>query len=212
LFNACGKGDDNKVRQILLGGRADIDYITSAGSTAAYVAAQEGHVNCLKLLTQRGADLNKQADNGNGYAPIHIACQLGRLDCIAWLLGKVDVNSATFKGGATPAMIACMNGHLQVLKLLIEHQADLNRPDFIGNTPLHYASIFGRYKLVSLLIQNHVDINARNARGETPLFLARQHGHSRAMKLLMEHEAEDEGGERRSEAELEEFKVQLIHE
>ena len=103
-----------------------------------------------------------------------------------------------------------MNGHLQVLKLLIEHQADLNRPDCDGNTPLHAASMFGRFKLVSLLIQNHADINARNARGETPLFLARQHGHSRAMELLMEHEAEDVGC-KISEAELEEFKVQLIH-
>ena len=76
---------------------------------------------------------------------------------------------------------------------------------------MHMASLFGRVKMVSLLIHNHVDINARNARGETPLFLARQHGHKRATELLMEHEAE-EGGERMSEANLEEWKVQLIHE
>ena len=76
---------------------------------------------------------------------------------------------------------------------------------------LHVASMFGRVKMVSLLIRNHVDINARNARGETSLFLARQYGHKRATELLMEHEAEDVGGEARSEAELEEFKVQLIH-
>jgi ankyrin repeat protein len=99
-----------------------------------------------------------------------------------------------------------------MLKLLIEHQADLNRADWNGDTPMHVASTLGRVKLVSLLIRNHVDFNAHNNRGETPLFLARQFGHNRATELLMEHEAEDAGGKARTEAELEEWKVQLIHE
>ena len=139
-----------------------------------------------------------------------MACQDGRVDCIALLLDTVDVNSATSKEGWTPAIISCQSGHVLVLKLLIEHQADLNRPNYQSSTLLHMASLFGRVKIVSLLIRNHVDIR-NHARGETPLFLARQHGHKRATELLMEHEAE-EGGERMSEANLEEWKVQLIHE
>ena len=144
-------------------------------------------MNCLKLLAQHGADLKKQTDKG--WAPIHIACRKGRIDCTALLLGKVDVNSATSKGEITPAILACQAGHLQVLKLLIEHQADLNRPDWNGDTPLHAASMFGRYKLVSLLIHNHADITARNVRGQTPLFFAQKHGyakigHTKVIELL----------------------------
>ena len=46
----------------------------------AYVAAQEGHVNCLKLLAQHGAGLEKLVDD-IGNAPIHIAWMTGRVDC-----------------------------------------------------------------------------------------------------------------------------------
>jgi hypothetical protein len=50
LCISCVDGDENKVRQILLGGRVDINYAGFEGFTPAYAAAQEGHVNCLAVL------------------------------------------------------------------------------------------------------------------------------------------------------------------
>ena len=129
LYNACFNGDENKVRQILVGARADIDYTTqNTGATAAYIAAYKGHVNCLSLLSQHEADLNKQANDG--FAPIHVACSKGRVDCTALLLSKVDVNSASSKRKATPAFLACLFGHEFMLQLLILHNA--------GNTPITF--------------------------------------------------------------------------
>jgi ankyrin repeat protein len=80
LCISCVDGDENKVRQILLGGRVDINYAGLEGCTPAFLAAYEGHVNCLAVLAQHGADLSKEADNG--WAPIHVACQKGRVDCM----------------------------------------------------------------------------------------------------------------------------------
>ena len=50
------------MRKLLLGGTADVNHGETDGCTPAYAATEGGHVNCLKLLAEHGADLNKGTD------------------------------------------------------------------------------------------------------------------------------------------------------
>jgi ankyrin repeat protein len=146
-YNAVGDENNQKI----LGSNADIDSINIEGCSPAYISAQQGHLNCLKLLAEHGADLNKKSDDG--WAPIHTACQSGKFDCAAFLLETVDANTVTSEEGRTPAILACAFGHDQVLQLLIDHNATLNQGDNKGQTPAYVSAQEGHLNCLKLLAQ-----------------------------------------------------------
>ena len=51
--------------------------------TPAYMAAENGHIECLRLLKKVGCDLG-QADN-DGVTPAHRAAEGGHEDCLRLL-------------------------------------------------------------------------------------------------------------------------------
>jgi ankyrin repeat protein len=202
------EGEVGRARQILLSG-VDVNG-QSQGATPAWIACYKGHTECLSLLINHGAQLDK-ADN-KGATPAFIACQNGHTECLSLLINhgaQLDKADAT---GTTPAYIACQNGHVKILHLLIQHGADLRLADTSGRSPAHMASVIGRVKMLALIKRVNADlINHRDNRGRTPLFYARQLDHDDAVEWLIEHGAE-EVGEPMEGAELEAIKVlsQLI--
>ena len=54
------------------------------GGTAVFAASQQGHAGCVSLLWKRGADITARIKSG--YAPVHIACRIGHLDCLRVLI------------------------------------------------------------------------------------------------------------------------------
>eukprot|EP00729_Bicosta_minor_P011590 gene11590-biopygen26054 len=57
---------------------------TDTGATPAYMAAQEGHADCLKLLLEHGAKPN-QARTTDGTTPACMAAQNGHAECLKLL-------------------------------------------------------------------------------------------------------------------------------
>jgi ankyrin repeat protein len=88
-----------------------------------YVAAQQGQVECIRLLHELGADVNRCKTSGA--SPVFIAAQQGHVECIRVLpeLG-VDVNKCR-TGGASPVCIAAEKGHVECLRLLSELGANV---------------------------------------------------------------------------------------
>ena len=82
LWNACMEGEVGRARQILLSG-VDVNG-QSQGVTPAYIACQNGHTECLSLLINHGAQLNK-ADN-RGVTPAYTACQNGHVKILHLLI------------------------------------------------------------------------------------------------------------------------------
>jgi len=56
---------------------ADLNSTNSDGRTAVWTAADEGHLDIIKLLVDAGADVNI-ADNYLNDTPLHIAANYGR--------------------------------------------------------------------------------------------------------------------------------------
>jgi ankyrin repeat protein len=52
-----------------------VDLPSPDGSTALYVAAQQGHVDVVRALIKAGADVNRTKEGA--VAPLHIAAQEG---------------------------------------------------------------------------------------------------------------------------------------
>ena len=86
IHAASFRGDERMIRDLQAEFPAlSMDWVHPVdGGTAALVATQEGHVRCLKLLSERGADLTKRTNIG--YAPVHSACRFGHTDCLSFLL------------------------------------------------------------------------------------------------------------------------------
>jgi ankyrin repeat protein len=97
---------------------------TTYGGTALIWAAQKGHMEVVKFLLERGADVHAKAVNGA--TALIIAAQNDRTGIVKLLLEKgADVNAKANDGG-TALTVAAQYGCLEIVKLLNEKGAEAN--------------------------------------------------------------------------------------
>jgi len=74
-------------------------------STPLHWAAERGHVKCVTLLLQYGADVTA-TDHALGRTALHDAAHRGHVDCVAALLQSDALNvDARTKLGRTPLLL-----------------------------------------------------------------------------------------------------------
>jgi ankyrin repeat protein len=145
-------------------------------------------VEVVRILAERGADINKAMNDGA--TPLLVASQNGHVDVVRILIGRgADINKAD-NDGVTPLWIASLNGHVEVVSILAERGADINKAMNDGATPLHAASLKGHVEVVSILTEKGADINKTNSGGDTPLYVASEAGSEEVVKILLEKGAE----------------------
>ena len=82
------------------------------------MSAQNGHLNCLRLLHDAGYDLGQAIDDGS--TPAFIAAAHGHVNCLRLLQDAgCDLEQAR-NDGCTPAFIATERGHTDCVRLLKE--------------------------------------------------------------------------------------------
>lgn len=172
-------------------------------SDALCYAARQDHVETLKLLLERGADV-QYANGFNAWTALHEAALCGSINACNLLLDRgADIN-AKDKYGSTPLYYAAGNGRKNACKLLLDRGADVNASDNRNWTPLHDAlnSNTGAVDIdiCCMLLDAGADINAVTSDGFTPLHLAAKGGNINACRLLVYRGAdltiEDSNGKR----------------
>jgi ankyrin repeat protein len=126
----------------LLSQGADVNYVqryTDEGeewsTTPLIAAALNSHVDAVRVLISRGAEVNKQ-EPCNGCTALHAAGIKGHKEAAIYLLDHgADVNAKEDQG-VTPLTFAAQEGHLPLVDLLVLRGADLNLTNFQGATPL----------------------------------------------------------------------------
>ncbi|MDD5676992.1 MAG: ankyrin repeat domain-containing protein [Kiritimatiellae bacterium] len=157
--------------------------IANDGSTALHVAAQFNRLDEVKLLLEKGADIN--AANNIGITPLHLAALAGHNDMVALLLAhKADVKTKDVFG-LTSLHCAAQYGHAKTMYLLLDKGAEIESKTYTqGLTPLHWAAFWGHIEGIKCLLNSGADINACDNNGNTPLTWAEAYGQHDMARLL----------------------------
>ncbi|WEW59218.1 hypothetical protein PRK78_004687 [Emydomyces testavorans] len=178
-------------------------------------AAQETQVGRLRVILEKGADID--AKDPGGWTALAVAAFEGSQEAVQLLLeegAKVNIRGsdqwtplwyAIDRGheaamsllieygadvnasafGTTPLMLAVEKQSMAMVETLIRVGADLNAQDYRGQTALHMAALLGLEEIMLLLARKGADLNVRNDMGKTALMLAVENQEQTIVKLLL---------------------------
>lgn len=169
----------------------------------AHEAAKYGHVNCLRVLHQLGADLC--ARDSSERTPAHDAAQWGAANCLRTLHELGVPLTAADDEGKTPAYEAAENIKINCLRALSEvlSAEELNAPATDGTTPLMAACFQTEHgrpnrqkKCLWLLLNAGAQLEAMDENGETALVHACYAGSENCVSVLIKAGADVNGIDR----------------
>jgi len=158
--------------------------------------------------------VNVNAQDEDHETPLHLACNLGRLEFVLVLIDHGAIVHAQNKRGRTPLHklvhdISCNSearpNLKDIVQVLLERGANPNARDEDKATPLHLASSDCGLQLVPLFLDCGADACAKDNLGQTPLHrllrkscVCANKDYLGPVHLLLSHgvdvNAEDEGG------------------
>jgi len=156
---AAAIGDTERVAAILDQQPELLDAFSIEGFTAVGLAAHFGHLETLRLLLVKGADVNVVSRHPIGATPL-IAALFGRQVEAAKILIEDGADVTARRGG---------KGWPRA-----------------GWSPLHYAAAYGFVDVISALLARGADGRARDDAEKTPLDVAREARQQEAERLLLE--------------------------
>jgi len=119
------------------------------GESPLMMAALQGHIEAVRLLIERGADVNKP-----GWTPLHYAAsknQPAQDQVAALLLEHHAYIDAASPNGTTPLMMAAQYGSMAVLQLLLDEGADPLLKNQLGLRAVDFAARAQRPDSLALL-------------------------------------------------------------
>jgi hypothetical protein len=191
-MSARREGSASLVFQMLTRG-ADPRAHDSLGVTALHLAAETGDAETIRLLIEKGAEIDAR-DSLAGFTPLEDAAASNHLESVRLLLSRgPDINVATNPpraklevGKLTPLMRAAVFGTPQMIEILLQAGAKVNEKDVQGRTPLMLAvaSETQDPDIVRLLLQAGAEVHAASATGETALAWAVKFGSPSVINAL----------------------------
>jgi len=161
IFNAIEKGSYSAV-EYFLSLNVSANAKNKEGENALYYAARVGYLNIMKLLINKGANLNgipgyDKQRHYQSFMPLQVASQKGRTSAVQLL---IDYNVAINRYGSyhfQRDVGEC--GYVQILKMLLAQGAEFDDKDWL----LYDAAHKGYTQLVKVLLENGVTMNKRRA-------------------------------------------------
>lgn len=157
------------------------------GITPLMYAAETGSVDAMRLLIDRGADVNAQ----NAFGSTALMWSASDPAKVRLLLGHgADVNIVARSGRTALIVAAFTNPSAEIVRLLLAKGAKVGVMDRMHVTPLNAATFGNDTTTVRLLLEAGGDINTPDTFiGLTPLMNAAGNRNVEAVKLLLAHGA-----------------------
>jgi ankyrin repeat protein len=161
----------------------DIKLSDGETHTALGVAAKIGNIEVMRLLIDRGAEVNERV--AGDMTPLKMASIFGKTEAVRFLLEKGAVVDGVNSFHQTPLMLAASQGRTEIVKCLIENGAKINCRDKDRMTALMSAAQYGRTEVVKYLVEKNANVNAKNKDKMTALMIASEHGHIKIVHVLL---------------------------
>jgi len=185
LYTAIRGSDQAQVERLLQNG-ADVNLRDRrGGATPLMYAAALGSLDTMKLLIEKGADVNARS-TGGATALMWAATDLAK---VRLLVDRgADVNAVSERGRTALLLAAMSDQSAEIVRLLLSRRADAHAVDKEGTSTLLAASFGNDTATIRQLVEAGVNVNAANAAtvfGNAPLMNAASHGNYEAVKLLL---------------------------
>jgi ankyrin repeat protein len=136
--------------------RARLEARSNQGFTALLSAAQRGHHAVVRVLEERGADVNV-AFTLTHQSALWKAALYGHLATVETLLSLgARVDSQAFNG-STPLLVASQEGRTDCVLALLQAGADATLRQSDGAAALHQAAVRNRAGAVAALLEHGCD-------------------------------------------------------
>jgi hypothetical protein len=162
---AARKGEDKLVVELYRLYRG-LPENANAGGTALTWAAAHNDAETVKILLDRGLDINATDDQGR--TALHQAIHWGPHNVGRLLEKGAKVNVKT-KSGETPLMLAAQASHPEVVTMLLDKKAEVNARDAEDRTALMYAAKAGRLANARALLGHGANVHLKDKAGRTAL-------------------------------------------
>lgn len=118
--------------------KTQVEWRSDKDESPLMLSSIKGHVDLVKQLIAKDADVNK-----TGWTPLHYAASGAKVEVMTILLEHSAYIDAESPNGSTPLMMAAMYGNAQSVQTLLEAGADptltnqqgLNAADFARRVP-----------------------------------------------------------------------------
>ena len=163
-------------------------------------ASVNGHVECIKALLNKGADVNYRDQMGvavniqsetmysyrnrRGYTPLMHAAEAGKENCLKFLVQTGAEVNLSNEDGDTAIIAASKGGNFNVMKFLLESGADVNAVGTLGNTALMEAARNSNENCVKLLCDSGANVNRIDRGSYSALLLATVNSHHKNIEVL----------------------------
>ena len=192
LSEAARKGKVEVVRYLLLKG-CDVEAPGASDyETPICLAAENGHLETVRVLVKHGANVNPVLQTGKMLHPLRLAmesnhteiavCLLAEMDlvplikdpdqqglllCVAAACGLEDLAKLLLRYGCDPEAVLVDNGEIG---LRLDHDEQM--------TACVWAAAFGHVDVIELLLNHDADLNC-------PLLIAIERGQLDAVKMMV---------------------------
>ena len=165
--------------------------VTTADGSPLVTAGATGNLEIVKLLVEKGADINSKSKGQEALTPLFAAI-LGngneKQDTIKFLLDKgADVNARFISKGfeATPLMMAAAQKDTEIIRLILAKKPDIHAVDAgTGITALMMAVLNNNVENAKELLSQGADANTKAKNNATALSLARQENNKEMISIL----------------------------
>jgi ankyrin repeat protein len=181
VFRAIRNGDVIWLQEHI--SSANVEARDGRAATPLMHAAAFGNLQTMKLLIEKGADVNAR----NAFNATALLWCAREPEKAKLLIEKgADINAQS-RQGLTPLIVAALgNGNGATVALLLDKGADATYKSSRGITALHAAGTSGDAESIRILLAKGANVHAADFLSRTPLFEASTAGEPAAIQALIQ--------------------------